>query len=54
MALSVMSAFARRNVDPWEEAAETVSAAEGRRDPGVVRDHARSCRPARIAPARDR
>ena len=39
MALSVMSAFARRNVDPWEEAARTVSAAEERRDPRVVRDH---------------
>ena len=38
MALSVMSAFARRNVDPWEEAAEAVSAAEGRCDPGVMRD----------------
>ena len=41
MALSVMSAFARRNVDPWQESGEAVAAAEGRRDPGIVRDDRR-------------
>ena len=37
MALSVMSAFARRNVDPRQEAASC----QGIRDPGIVRDDRR-------------
>ena len=54
MALSVMSAFARRNVDPWGGNSEILSAAEGSRDPRVVRDHRGAAVGRKVAPVRDR
>ena len=54
MALSVMSAFARRNVDPWEEAGRLSRLPRDVATRELCAMTARSCRPARIAPARDR
>ena len=39
MTLSVMSAFARRNVDPWAGSSEAVAAAKGGRDRGDWTSH---------------
>jgi len=53
MALSVMSAFARRNVDPWEEAARLSRLPRNVATESCARS-SRSCRRARVAPVRDR